>query len=151
MAERIRINGIKLAEHGVDYQDDNRDEARSIELIAGSEVALKFLQGKESIVIDKFPFKVGRYSNKLSDSFFHKNDLYLVEQEPYVLSPSHFSITHENDQYYFNDRSNIGGIVNGKKVGGLADESIRKVELKEGENLLYLGKEHYNILFKIVI
>lgn len=152
MAERINISGLKLAELGSGIVSDNIDvDCQSIELIADSESAIRLLQGKESVRVTKFPFRVGRLSKKKSESLFHRNDLYLVESEPFVLALSHFVISQENGKFVFTDRSDIGSIINGEKIGGLDEANPKKVELKSGENKLILGKEHYNISFKIMI
>jgi hypothetical protein len=44
----------------------------------------------------------------------------------------------------------MGSVVNGIKVGGF-DSNSQKIILKNGENTLYIGKERYNICFKIII
>ncbi|MBN2461452.1 MAG: cyclic nucleotide-binding domain-containing protein [Candidatus Cloacimonetes bacterium] len=154
MAERIRISGIKLTEMGYNIVFDSGKQIREdieIRLIADSELAQKALQGKEVVQISKFPFRVGRFSDKKSDNLFHKNDLYLYEDKPYKISLSQFSIIKTDENYYFVDRNGgIGNIVNGVKIGGF-DSSTRKIPLKKGENIIYLGKEHYNVRFKIVI
>lgn len=154
MAERIRISGIKLNELGYNIIfDSNKDilEDNRIKLVPDSELAFKCLQGKEFITINKFPFRVGRFSVKKSDILFHKNDLYLYEDEPYIISLSQFAITKSNNEIYFLDRSGgMGSVVNGIKVGGF-DSNSQKIILKNGENTLYIGKERYNICFKIII
>jgi len=154
MAERIRVGGIKLSQLGYSIvfdSDDDQSAFEEIRLIANSDLALKALQGIEMVRITKFPFKVGRYSDKKSDSLFHKNDLYLYEDKPHKISLSQFSIIKTEENYYFLDRNGgIGNVVNGKKVGGF-EGTVRKVQLKKGENLIHIGKEHYNIVFKLII
>lgn len=152
MAERIRISGIKMSEFVSDnYRENNELGEVSIDLVAASEVAIRLMQGRESLKIKKFPFKVGRYSKKKSDILFRRNDLYLVESEPYILSLSHFILNYEAGSFIYVDRSDIGSIVNGEKLGGLDDNCVRKVTLRSGENHIILGKEHYDVAFRIIV
>ncbi|MBN1327128.1 MAG: cyclic nucleotide-binding domain-containing protein [Candidatus Cloacimonetes bacterium] len=154
MAERIRVTGIKLSELGYNIvfnsvSDDNSN--RELKLIADSDLALKALQGKEVVNINKFPFRVGRFSEKKSDSLFHKNDLNLYEEKPHKISLSQFSIVRTEENFYFVDRNGgIGNIVNGIKVGGFEGNN-NKVELRKGENIIFLGKEHYKLKFKLIL
>ena len=163
MAQRIRDNGCRLADfltEGVSESDETSDsEDGSIMLIANSSVALQAMNGMKSIEITKFPFRVGRYSKRTSDRLFHRNDIYLKDDKPYVISRSHFSILRLNNKYYFQDASSKNGsIVNGMKVHGstkkirsVTVKKEKKVEMKKGENEIYLADKKYNLRFKIIV
>ncbi|OQX70607.1 MAG: hypothetical protein B6D62_04280, partial [Candidatus Cloacimonas sp. 4484_275] len=100
-----------------------------------------------------------RYSKRSSDRLFHRNDLYLYDKKPYIISRSHFAIYRFGDKFYFQDSSSQNGcIVNGKKVHGVRKQmrSVtkrieKKVLLKKGENDVYLGEVKDDIHFKIII
>jgi len=166
MAERIRENGNRLAMLETKTTDTTSEsiftndlKVRKIRLIAVSETALKALNGMQGIDIVKFPFRVGRYSKRSSDRLFHRNDLYLYDKKPYVISRSHFVIYRVGDNFFFQDSSSQNGcIVNGEKVHGTKKQvrSItkrieKKVQLKKGENEIYLGSEKEDIHFRIII
>jgi len=163
MAQRIRDNGARLAdfltERDSESYETSDSERGSIKLVADSSIALKAMNGMKSIEITKFPFRVGRYSKRSSDRLFHRNDLYLRDDKPYVISRSHFSILHLNKKYYFQDASSQNGsFVNGENVHGstrkirsVTVKREKKAELKKGENEIYLADEKYNIRFKIIV
>jgi len=163
MAQRIRDNGSRLADfltEGVLESDETSvSENGSIVLVANSSEALKAMNGMKTIEITKFPFRVGRYSKRTSDRLFHRNDIYLRDDKPYVISRSHFAILQLNNKYYFQDASSQNGSnVNGERVHG-STKKIRsvtvkkeeKVELKKDENDIYLADEKYNMRFKIIV
>ena len=166
MAERIRENGnrlamleTKVAEQSSSDAEIQNGKVKKIRLVAVSEPALKALNGMQGIDIVKFPFRVGRYSKRSSDRLFHRNDLYLYDKKPYIISRSHFAIYRVGDKFYFQDSSSQNGcIVNGKKVHGVRKQirSVtkrieKKVLLKKGENDVYLGEVKDDIHFKIII
>ena len=163
MAQRIRDNGSRLADfltEGVLEIDETSESGEgNIKLVADSPEALKAMNGMRSIEITKFPFRVGRYSKRSSDRLFHRNDVYLRDDKPYVISRSHFSILKLHNKYYFQDASSQNGsFVNGVKVHGstkkirsVTVKKEKKVELKKGENNIYLADEKYNLKFKIIV
>ncbi|MBC8385433.1 MAG: cyclic nucleotide-binding domain-containing protein [Candidatus Cloacimonetes bacterium] len=162
MAERIRENGNRIAELETKNEDNPMQDAPSddkVYFVAVSKAALKTLNGMQKIEITKFPFRIGRYSRRSSDRLFHKNDLYLHDSKPYILSRSHFSISKKGSKYIFRDSSSQNGcIVNGeavkghtRKVRSVTKRFDKKVPLLKGENDIYLGSIKDNIHFKIII
>ena len=100
--------------------------------------------------INKFPFKVGRFTKRRADMLFHKNDLNLLDIPPYSISRSHFSITKKNGDYFFTDRgSKLGTIVNGKRIGDSHHRS--KIVLDQSNNQILFGNESDKLEFSIEI
>ena len=153
MAERIRQNGNRLTE--LEPKTETEENLRNqrygkLLLVADSRRAVRALNGMSSVEIKKFPFHVGRYSQKRSDGLFHRNNLYLQDKAPYNISRSHFVLQRSFGTYYFQDQgSATGSIVNKEKIG--SNHSKRKVILASGENIVYLGPKDAKIKFKIII
>ncbi|MBU0710423.1 cyclic nucleotide-binding domain-containing protein [bacterium] len=123
--------------------------AGTVRIVGLEKEATAILKGKE-LVINKFPFKVGRNSSHISDAIFVNNDLYIDDVVPYNVSKNHMSINFQNDQFYILDRgSSLGTIVNGKQIGGQV--SNYKVNLNPGENIVIIGSEASPYQFKITI
>jgi len=112
--------------------------------------AKKLLNNLEYIEINRFPFKVGRFTKRSADMLFHKNDLNLLDNPPYSISRSHFSIVKKNGNYYFADRgSKIGTIVNGKRI---SDSHKRtKIILDQSKNKILFGYESDKLEFSLEI
>ncbi len=71
------------------------------------------------MVVNKFPFKVGRLGSRPSSDVLSSNDLYLQDDQPYNVSRNHFSINIVNGNVCVMDRgSTMGTIVNAKKIDG---------------------------------
>ncbi|MEA1973146.1 MAG: cyclic nucleotide-binding domain-containing protein [Candidatus Cloacimonadota bacterium] len=152
LAEKIRTYEQMLDNLGKLDDEFSQEVGRSksrIKFRAISKRAKRMLNNSQ-IVIDKFPFRVGRYTVRRVDMLFHKNDLRLLDNPPYKISRSHFSITKKDENYYFVDRgSNLGSIVNGKQIGGF--ESKSKIKLKQGVNKILFGSKRDKIEFEILV
>ena len=154
MAERIRSDGNRLAELEykirLDMPNLGKRNNVSVILVPDSRKAQEAMNGLESIQIQKFPFKVGRNTEKRSDKLFHKNDLYLTDKKPYKISRNHFIISNKGDKYFFEDaNSKLGSAVNNVRIGNSYE--LRKILLNEGENDIYLGSRSDRMYFKILI
>jgi len=149
LAERVRDYGNKLIEYGiVNSTGKVKGEIYNILIKPISENAENSLGDFEKIVVDKLPYKVGRFSRKKSDKLFHKNNFYLFNNEPYSISRSHFIITEKNGEIFFKDNgSKTGSKINGVKV----DRNNLYQKLNIGTNLLILGKEKDNFVYEIVV
>jgi CRP-like cAMP-binding protein len=101
--------------------------------------AVEALNGLEQLLIERFPLYVGRFSRRRSDSIFHANNLYLIDQMPYAISRSHFALVLTDKGVEFQDRgSTLGSVVNGIIIGG-TPEAQAKTLLHVGDNSLSLG------------
>ncbi|HPC37221.1 MAG: cyclic nucleotide-binding domain-containing protein [Candidatus Marinimicrobia bacterium] len=103
-----------------------------------------------TLILRKFPFKIGRESGQRREDVFIDNDLSLIDNIPYNVSRNHMSINFYNGQYYILDRgSSLGTIVNKIPIGGRL--SNFKAELHKGENTVILGTSNSQFQFKITI
>lgn len=152
MAERIRVQSRRLTDLEQILIETNsfknKESNSAVQIVPVTRRAKAVLNGLESLDIHKFPFRVGRNTDKRADKFFHKNDLYLTDKKPYKISRNHFSLIQEQGNYYFADtNSKLGSSVNGKKIGN--HHSRKKVLLQIGENTVYLGQKSDRISFII--
>ncbi len=154
-AKRLREFGMRLSL--VDYEDasqemimpskseeDFQEIKGKVILKPGSQRGLIAMHGKENVVIDTFPFRVGRFSRRRSDWFFHKNELYLHDKYPFNIGRTHFAIIKQNGIYYYLDY----GSWHGSRVNGVRIDSPNKkqrVALKKGKNEIILGEDTNDI------
>jgi hypothetical protein len=102
----------------------------------------------EGLVIDSFPFCIGRAASEKEKIPQEANDLWLVDQAPYSVSRTHMSIEREGDQIFIKDRgSNLGTIVNDFPIG--AKSANRKMALDDGNNTVILGGRMSRYQFRI--
>ena len=128
--------------------DSNSDY--KVYIVSNSRRAFIAMQGKESIRITRFPYRVGRLSRRRSDMLFHKNELYLHDRHPFNISRSHFAIIKKSNGYYFQDYGSWhGSEVNGEKLinPGKKNDCLLKI----GENIVKLGSKDSDLIFKIII
>ncbi|MCD4829725.1 MAG: cyclic nucleotide-binding domain-containing protein [Candidatus Cloacimonetes bacterium] len=152
MAERLRFTDARLAElqhEKVFYAEKGTSTEKrfSISIQAKTRQAVESMNGKNSIEVVSFPLYVGRYSRRRSDDMFHSNNLFLLDEPPYLVSRSHFSVIRFNNDLYFHDRgSMLGSWVNGEQIGG-DPYAPKKKMLKFGENIVLLGGENSKLKF----
>jgi len=155
MAERIRIHGIRLTELEPRIKKPDLsevDEERTVLLIADTAESIQTLDGVDNMEITKFPFRVGRFCPGRGEGLFYRNDLNLIQEMPFTISKTQFSIVRNYNEYFLVDRSSeMGNIVNGVTVGGLDEHTERRIQLSLGENIVYIGKRHYNLKYRIII
>lgn len=126
-------------------------------LIALTDEARTALKGRE-LVIEHFPFRVGRESRTFSPAPWTRgdrrlgtgpelNDLYLVEDgEIFNVSREHFQVEAEGDRFFVRDRgSACGTIVEGRTVGG--DRRDERVEVRDHE-VIIVGSAISPFVFK---
>ena len=160
-AKRLREFGMRLSL--VDYEEDTKeiimpskseDDFKEVKgkviLYPASQRALIALHGKENVVIDIFPYRVGRFSRRRSDWFFHKNELYLHDKYPFNIGRTHFAIIKQDGKYYYLDY----GSWHGSRVNGVRIDSPNKkqrVALHKGKNEIILGEDANDIKFTLEI
>jgi CRP/FNR family transcriptional regulator, cyclic AMP receptor protein len=152
MAEEIRIYEQKIEDddNSIYQSDYTSNNVVKVILRPETKKAKQLLNNLEFVEINKFPFKVGRFTRRRGDMLFHKNDLNLLDIPPYSISRSHFSITKKNGNYFFTDRgSRLGTIVNGKKVGDSQHRS--KIILDRAKNQILFGRRSDKLEFSIEI
>ena len=152
MAEEIRIYEQKVddGDNSIYRSDYSSNNGIKVILRPETKKAKQLLNNLESVEINKFPFKVGRFTKRRADMLFHKNDLNLLDLSPYSISRSHFSITKKNGKYFFTDRgSKLGTIVNGKRIGDSHHRS--KIILDRSNNQILFGNRSDKLEFSIEI
>ena len=152
MAEEIRRYEQKVEDGDNSiYQSDYTSKiGEKVILRPETRKAKQLLNNLESVEINKFPFKVGRFTKRRADMLFHKNDLNLLDLVPYSISRSHFSITKKNGNFFFTDRgSRLGTVVNGKRIGDTNHRS--KKILDQSKNQILFGNRSDKLEFSIEI
>ena len=152
MAEEIRRYEQKMEDRDSSAYRPEYPLHDDVKLILRPETrkAKQLLNNLEFVEINKFPFKVGRFTKRRADMLFHKNDLNLLDLAPYSISRSHFSITKKNGNYFFTDRgSKLGTIVNGKRIGDSHHRS--KIVLDQSKNQILFGNKSDKLEFSIEI
>ena len=106
--------------------------------------------GADPIVIEYFPFLVGRETSKISDAMSPQVKLTVPDSEPFQVSRRHFTIEQDGDSIIVRDCSSHNGtIVNGFLLGG-GSTSFRAV-LTPGENDIIAGTFISNFRFTCLI
>ena len=152
MAEEIRIYEQKVedGDNSVYRSDYTSNIEVKVILRPETKKAKQLLNNLEFLEINKFPFKVGRFTKRRADMLFHKNDLNLLDIPPYSISRSHFSITKKDGDYFFADRgSKLGTIVNGKRIGDSHHRS--KIMLDRSNNQIIFGNKSDKLEFSIEV
>ena len=152
MAEEIRIYEQKVedGDNSIYRSDYTSNNGEKVILRPETKKAKQLLNNLESVEINKFPFKVGRFTKRRADLLFHKSDLSLLDVPPYSISRSHFSIIKKGGEYFFIDRgSKLGTIVNGKRIGGSHHRS--KIVLDQSNNQILFGHKSDKLEFSIEI
>lgn len=105
---------------------------------------------QKEIIINKFPFKIGRENLRGEINLFGGNNFNIADSVPFQVSRSHCTIEREGDRFFVRDRgSRLGTIVNGEMLAH--DISRLKAQLKVGENSLILGMKDSEIRYTINI
>jgi hypothetical protein len=99
------------------------------------------------LVIDSFPFRIGR----LSGDLLTHNDLMIPDNRPFQLSRHHVTIFQENGRLGVSDRgSTLGAEIDGQRFGGRS-HSIGPIFFKAGGGILVLGSSDSPFRYKVTI
>jgi CRP-like cAMP-binding protein len=102
----------------------------------------------EGLIVDKFPFRIGRAAAEDEDIPLDFNDLWLNDHSPLNVSRNHASLEREGDKVLLKDRgSSLGISVNDVHIGGKSVD--RQIELEEGDNVVILGGSMSPFQFRI--
>jgi CRP-like cAMP-binding protein len=102
----------------------------------------------EGLVVDKYPFRIGRAAQQDEEIPLDVNDLWLIDHSPLNVSRNHASLEREGDQVLMKDRgSSLGMYVNDTHIGGKSGE--RQIALEEGDNVVVLGSGMSPYQFRI--
>jgi len=123
--------------------------APRVTLFALSEEGAEAVPAK-GLVLDHFPFRIGRASKHGQRDPLGMNDLALQDESPYRVSRHHVCFDLVADRVVVKDRgSYLGTIVNGSRIGG--EHSNTEVALQPGENRVALGTADSPFRFRVVV
>lgn len=147
--ERLRNMNMKVAAGGVVPERTEKMPVRDgVVVITSESPAIKNIMGGE-IKIEKFPFRVGRYTKNQYDPL-SLNDLSISDSPPFNLSRNHFSIEKSSEGFFLHDRgSYLGTIVNGRVIGGHKKEAW--VRLESGKNEIIAGSSDSPFKFSVEV
>ncbi len=105
----------------------------------------------DGVLIENFPFRVGRASEAHESDSLDLNDLWLIDKRPFHISRNHMLIDRiGEDRFVVRDRgSHLGTIVNERVIGG--HSGIMEARLIEGENTVVLGNRQSPFRFRVVL
>ena len=104
----------------------------------------------EGVVVDYFPYRVGRIPLPNEKASVVPNQLNILDIKPFQLSRSHFVIDCEQDKnLVLLDVSRFGTIVNGVKIGGLLKQ--KKAYLMRGKNEVIVGETNSCLVFNVMV
>ena len=148
--ERLRQASNLIAERTTDAHVDVGREAPFEVIIQGQTDEAKRVLDDRKLLITKFPFLIGRFSESPDSDVFHTNDLFIQEEKPYVVSRNHLAIANEGGIIHVVDRgSSFGTIVNGKEIGGSLNET--RVSLDREENQVIIGPATSKFIFLLKV
>ncbi len=133
------------------------ERSEALDMIAPRSVRLAPLDqsvtdqlGSAPLVIEEFPFVIGRKDEKLQNGRDLPVSLSLIDKAPFHLSRRHFAIDHRDGRYIVQDcRSYHGTIVNGQSLG--AGTVTYQTELVPGENEIVAGSEDSPFRFSCIV
>lgn len=102
------------------------------------------------VVLERFPFRIGRLDVSGEGSPSESNALSIPDQKPFQISRSHCSIEEHSGRYFVRDRgSTLGTVVNGNRLS-INHMNISQ-ELVQGENTIVLGRDDSPHIFRIIV
>jgi hypothetical protein len=103
--------------------------------------------GKESYVISKFPFRIGR---EVPDPLVY-NDLKIADAAPLQISRHHVSFLKADNKIGVFDRgSHLGASINGSRIGG-RHGGPGPVYFQSGEGTMVLGTDESPFRYKVIV
>lgn len=148
--ERLRTANAKVSELTVELESSPDIETRGVVLLKGATRHTRDALGGREIEILRFPFRVGRYSERDEGDVFSQNDLMIEDESPYNVSRNHFAIDWIEDGIWVVDRgSRLGTIVDGKRIGGESKDQM--VKLREGQNKVIAGTRSSPFRFIVTV
>jgi hypothetical protein len=149
--ERLRQASDLLAERTTDAHAEIGKEGPFEVIMEGQTAEANKVLDNRKLLITKFPFLIGRYSQNLESDVFHNNDLFIEEEKPYVVSRNHLAITNERGIIRVVDRgSSFGTIVNGKEIGGRSNETRASLDKQENQVIIGPATSKFIFLLKVI-
>jgi len=127
----------------------------NITLSGKTEQAKHALGGVDRLVVEKFPFRIGRWSaKKLKTSWFlgsDENDLDIHDIPPYGISRHHCRFERTKKGVFLIDESRLGIWLNGERLKVRRDASVLKVALEPGVYTIALGAMESTFAFEMTV
>jgi len=127
----------------------------NVTLSGKTEQAKHALGGVEQFVVEKFPFRIGRWSSKkLKSSWFlgsDENDLDIHDIPPYGISRHHCRFERNKTGVFLIDESRLGIWLNGERLKGQRDGGVLKVALEPGTYKVSLGSVESVFIFEVIV
>jgi len=164
--QRMRQMNLRVMEleNQLGAQANQQGEAKSnvvtfkpgnVTLSGQTEQAKHALDGVERLVVENFPFRIGRWSaKKLKSSWFlgsDENDLDIHDIPPYGISRHHCHFERKKAGIFLVDESRLGIWLNGERLEGRRDGGGLKVALKPGAYTVSLGSVESAFIFEVVV
>jgi hypothetical protein len=149
--ERLRQASDLIAGRTTNAHVEVGKEAPFEVIIEGQTDEAKKVLDDRKLLITKFPFLIGRFSQNPESDVFHTNDLFIQEEKPYVVSRNHLAITNQGGIIHVVDRgSSFGTIVNGKEIGGRSNETRAFLDREENQVIIGPATSKFIFLLKVV-
>jgi hypothetical protein len=106
--------------------------------------------GRDGIVIDHLPFRVGRRAIAGDPASLDDAELLLRTTKPYEMAPEHFIIEERDGRLFLRDLGSVlGTLVDGKRIASF--EQSDSAPLKPGVTRIVVGGIDSSIAFNLVI
>ena len=126
----------------------------NVTLSGQTEQAKHALGGVDRLVVDRFPFRIGRWAaKKLKSSWFlgsDENDLDIHDIPPYGISRHHCHFERSKAGVFLVDESRLGVWLNGERLRKKDGGSI-KVALEPGAYIVSLGSLEGVFTFEVIV
>ena len=155
LSERLRCVNSKFAEESAHHETSgpttSRNDQTAVRMTLFSATdSLRSHIPKEGIVIEQFPFTVGRSRIENEPQPTITVNLTLPDSDPFRLSRQHFSLAHGPDGYAVQDwGSTLGTEVNGEFLGEPFGRDLKTLEI--GENVIIAGGVQSPFVFKVLL
>jgi CRP/FNR family cyclic AMP-dependent transcriptional regulator len=145
--ERLRQASEMLAEQSA--AGEAKEQAFEV-ILEGQTVEAQRALGNCKRTLSKFPFLIGRDSKNTDSDVFYNNDLFLPENEPYVVSRNHLAVHNERGAVWVIDRgSAFGTIVNGKEIGHRSGTTRARLDKQENQVIIGPATSKFIFLLKV--
>ncbi len=163
--QRMRQMNLRVMEleNQIEAQTDQLGKAKknvvtfkpgNVTLSGKTEQAKHVLDGVERLVVEKFPFQIGRWAaKKMKSSWFlssDENDLDIHDIPPYGISRHHCHFERNKAGIYLVDESRLGTWLNGERLQSKGSGAI-KVTLEPGTYTLSLGSVESVFTFEVIV
>lgn len=163
--QRMRQMNLRVMEleNQIEGKENQQGESKAsvvtfkpgnVTLSGQTEQAKHALGGVERLVIDKFPFQIGRWvAKKIKNSWFlgsDQNDLDIHDIPPYGISRHHCHFKRSKAGVFLIDESRLGVWVNGERLKSKGGGAI-KVALEPGAYTVSLGSVESVFIFEVIV